>query len=286
MKHILLRLTLGAFSCFSVCVIAQAETASPNDNGEIVLSSDVVTFKGESGTKDIKVLKGKNYKLFCSSDWMTCEQLKNGTLRITTKPYSKFYPRKASVVLTSKKTNYSKVLTVEQTDDGKRPEFMPKATGEGLCFLTDMDLTKPTFYYIKELRKNKSADGNPLMLKSTRYENGVGNHAPSIMKFKVNGAARFIADLAIDDEVLSHINDNGFGHVVYELDLDGKAVKKGKLDMLDNQVEKLNVDLKGAEVMTLRFIEDGSNYGDHVDLGNARFEYSGVKPETLPVDKK
>lgn len=282
MKRLLLQFAFGILACL-VNLDVQAETSS-RFGDEIQLSTDVIKFGKDLGPKEVKILKGKNFMLYSGSDWIKCDLTKNGTLLISAKPYNNYYPRRSSIILTSKKTNYSKVLSIVQTDGSDRPEFIRKAVGDNLCFLTDMDLTNMTFSYIKEIQKNKSADGRPMMLKAIRYEEGIATHAPSTMLFRLNGAKRFIADLAIDDEVAEH-NSDYFGNVGFILELDGKVVKKGKLKVFDNKIESLNIDLKGAKEMKLQFTEEGSNYGDHVDLGNARFEYEGEKPVTLKVEE-
>ena len=276
MKKVLMRMAwaLLGLGCL-VCVEANA-AAAPGD--EIQLSTDVLRFDGDYGTKEVKVLKGKKYELFSYSDWMTCTQRKDGTLEITTKPYNFFYPRQASVILTSKKTNYSKVLTVIQTDGSRRPEVAPRLTGKNLLLLNDMDLSKAKFYYIKEIHKNKSVDNHPIKIKATRYEQGIATHAPSTMIFRLNGAKRFQTVMSIDDEIMSRNETVTHGHAAYEVLLDGKKVKEGQLNLLDNEPAVLDIDTKGAKFMTLKFIDGSSTYGDHISMGNAAFEYDGVAP--------
>ncbi len=271
--------TLILMESFSVSVLAVVQF---NGNDDIQLSTDVIEFTGDIGPKEVKLLKGGKIMVYSGSDWVKYGIAKNGIIQVSVKPYNRFYPRQARVILTSKKTNFSKVLTIVQKSANVRDEFVPKTKGNGLCFLSEMDLTKGTCYYIKEIHKNKSVDGHAITMKNSRYEEGISTHAPSILRFRLNGAKRFIADMAIDDEVLSHHNDF-FGFVGYKIELDGKVVKEGKFRLYDNETVPLAIELNGAKEMKMLFSEEGSTYGDHVDLGNARFEYVGEKPTTLNV---
>lgn len=276
MKNVLTRM---AWSLLALgCLMCVEMNAAPAAEDEIQLSTDELRFDGDYGTKEVKVLKGKKYELFSYSDWMTCKQRKDGTLEITTKPYNFFYPRQASVILTSKKTNYSKVLRVIQTDGSKRPEVAPRLTGKNLLLLNDMDLSKAKFYYIKEIRKNKSVDNHPIRIKATRYEQGIATHAPSTLIFRLNGAKRFQTVMSIDDEIMSRNETVTHGHAGYEVLLDGKKVKEGQLNLLDNEPAVIDIDTKGAKFMTLRFLDGASTYGDHISMGNAAFEYEGRAP--------
>jgi hypothetical protein len=248
---------------------------------EIQLSTDHVAFTGQGGRQTVKVLKGKNYELFYRSDWMTCKQQKNGTLEISAARYDFFCPRTASVVLTSKKTNYSRVISVSQADRGDRPAVIKRPGGSHLLFLSDMDLSKSTFYYIKSICKNRSVDGDSIRLKGSAYTCGIGTHAPSILTFRVMGAKRFVADLGIDDEVVTKQNTPGFGIASYDVLLDGKSVKQGELRLDDRRPVTLDVDLKNARVLTLKFDAGASTYGDHISLGNARFVVDGEQPVNI-----
>lgn len=280
MKRMISRIALCTL--FALPALSMAAGDAPdNSANEIQLSTDKITFTGQGGRQTVKILKGKNYELFYKSDWMTCKELKDGTLEISASPYSFFYPRTASVVLTSKKTNYSRVISVSQVERGGRPAVMEKPTGSNLLFLSDMDLSKSTFFFIKNIHKNRSVDGGAVSLKGSAYSNGIGTHAPSTMIFKVGGAKRFIADVGIDDEVIMKQNVDGFGIADYNVLLDGKSVKQGRLKLNDNAPVALDIDLAGAKILTLQFDAGTSTYGDHISLGNARFVVDGSRPVNI-----
>ncbi|MBQ8099274.1 MAG: NPCBM/NEW2 domain-containing protein [Bacteroidaceae bacterium] len=245
---------------------------------EIQLSTDKLEFDGNASTKEVKILKGKNYMLFSAADWMACTEKKGGVLEISVKPYQFFYPREASVILTSKKTNYSKVLTVRQTDGLNRPAVKTKPSGSGMLFLMDMDLSKSKPFFMKEIGKNKSADGHAVKLKGSAYESAIETHAPTALHFRLNGAKRFLAEVGIDDEIMTRNETTIHGHASYEALVDGKVVKQGSFNLLDPEAVQIDVNTEGGKFFTLRFLEGESTYGDHIALGNARFEVNGEKP--------
>src|SRR5262245_11448190 len=53
-------------------------------------------------------------------------------------------------------------------------------------------------------------DGRPITLNGKRYVKGLGVHAPSDVRYRVDGRfARFIADIGLDDEIdLQYSNDD------------------------------------------------------------------------------
>ena len=246
---------------------------------EIQLTTDIAAFGGQGGTKEIKVTQGKNFIIFNHCDWMKYD-FKDNTFRISVTPYNSFIPRKTSIVLTSKKTNYSKVLQITQRADNNRPEMITKPQGSNLIFLDEMNLDKCPVYYIKNILKNKSVDGKDIQLKGSRYESAVETHAPSTLTFRTNGATRFRAETGIDDDIVLRNAPEHYGNVLVDISVDGKVVKKGHLLMKDMDVMTIDVDLKGSKYFQIKYYSDNTD-GDHVAIGNGRFEYSGTRPEVV-----
>lgn len=280
MKRTISTIVLCALLTLPVTVTtAGRPTENPTD--EIRLSTNQLSFTGQGGRQTIKVLKGKNYELFCSGNWISCKKLKNGTLEIDAEPYNYFYPRTANIVLTSKKTNYSRVINVSQMDRAGRPAVIEKQEGADLLYLSDMDLPKATFYYIKGICKNRSADGNAISLKGSVYRNGIGTHAPSTLTFKVNGAKRFIADLGTDDEIIMSNRPSDYGIADYNIFVNGRSVESGRVKPTDNHAVKLDIDLTGAKTFAIRMEPGVTTSGDHISLGNARFIVNGKHPVNI-----
>ncbi len=278
MKKQLLRATLsGLFS------LGLAVSPAFGQDTEIQLSSDIAAFGGDGGTKEIKVNKGKNFIVFNSCEWMKYD-FDGNTFKITVGPYNEFIPRKTSIVLTSKKTNYSKVLQIIQRANTNRPEVMERPTGSNLLFLTDMDLSKCTFHFIKAILKNKSIENHDIRIKGTRYKDGISTHAPSTLTFRTNGATRFCADTGIDDELVLRNAPEHYGDVYVDISVDGKVVKKGQILMKDMDVMPIDVDLKGSKYFQIKYHTTNPD-GDHVAIGNGRFEYSGARPEVVTEEE-
>ncbi len=278
MKKTSLRATLaGLFS------LGLAVSPAFAQNTEIQLSSDVATFGGQGGTKEIKVNKGKNFIVFNHCDWMKYD-FKDNTFSITVTPYNSFIPRKTSIVLTSKKTNYSKVLQITQRADNNRPAMITKPKGGNLLFLDEMNLDKCPVHYIKSILKNKSVDNNDIQLKGSRYESAVETHAPSTLTFRTNGATRFQAETGIDDEIVLRNAPDHYGNVQVDISVDGKVVRKGRILMKDMDVMAIDVDLKGSKYFQIKYYSDNAD-GDHVAIGNGRFEYSGTRPEAVTEEE-
>ena len=287
MKKQILRETFSLMALFGLLSMP-ASAHQPINGGsagdEIQTSANTVSFNGDGGTKTVSV-KGSNYELFSASDWMTCRTIKGGVLEITTKPYDFFFPRTASIILTSKKTNYSKVIEVTQKDNRQHPEVMARPQGGNLLFLTDMDLSKSKPYYIKDIKKNLSVDDFPIRMKASRYEDGIATHAPTALIFRINGATRFQADVAIDDEIIIRETAKTYGRANYEVYLDDKEILKGALNAEDPEPARFDINLQGAKYLIIRFLPGETTDGDHIDLGNGRFEYSGEKPVVVTEEE-
>lgn len=122
--------------------------------------------------------------------------------------------------------------------------------------------------------KNQSVTGQPLLIGGTKFEHGVGTHAPGYYVVDLHGeATKFIASVGLDDDV------NGRGSVVFQLQADGKTVYDSGVMRPNQPPKRVNVDLNGVNRLTLRVTEagDGGEF-DHADWADARFEVSGVKP--------
>lgn len=278
---------VALFGLLSMPIFADQPVNAESVNNEIQLNigNNPVLFDGAGGTQEIKVSKGRNYQLFCQSDWMSCRETKGGTLEISAKPYDFFFPRQASIILTSKKTNYSKVIVVIQKDNQNRPDVITRPEGQNQLFLTEMDLSKSKPFYISEIKKNISVDDFPISMKGSRYEDGIATHAPTVLIFRINGAKSFRADVGIDDEIIRREAPDTYGHVDYEVFVDDKLMKRGNINTFDKEVVNLDVNLTGGKYLIIRFTSGATTDGDHIDFGNGRFEYNGEKPVVVTEEE-
>ena len=110
-----------------------------------------------------------------------------------------------------------------------------------------------------------SVDGHPITLGSKVYAHGVGTHANSVYRVRLDGKAeRFEATVGVDDET------KGRGSVTFSVLVDGKiAAQTGVLHGGDAP-QRLSVSLAGAKSLTLLVGEtNGSLSFDHADWADA-----------------
>lgn len=246
----------------------------------IKVSNDDVQIQYNETSAQVTIEQAPAFVLFYASDWMTCTQEGN-VLNITTDKNTLFVPRKAIIILTAKKENLSRVITITQSPEPGHNNYFTAPKSSEYCLLTNLDLSKATHDgFIREVKKNESIDGHKVRIKNNTYETSVSTHAKSVFKFKLNGATQFVTDLGIDDDILSRDAET-HGDVNYFVLVDGKEVVKGNIKITDKEAVKLEIDTKGANEMELIFDSNGSNWGDHVDLGNPYFKITGRSPEVI-----
>lgn len=150
--------------------------------------------------------------------------------------------------------------------------------------LSSMDLSVITNGW-GTIRANRSIDNNAIVMKGNRYESGVGLHATAKVVVKLNGSTpKFHASLGIDDEISQGLDrDNAVSKddklVAYKVMLrrQGGAqttVMEGTLAFNDPSVVEIDLDnLTEYKYLIIELDQNGANSYDHVDLGNAYFEF-------------
>ncbi|MFI5387258.1 MAG: NPCBM/NEW2 domain-containing protein [Fimbriimonadales bacterium] len=149
--------------------------------------------------------------------------------------------------------------------------------------LESLDLTKMVCGW-EHPRANKSVGGAPLKIGGVAFEHGVGTHAISEYRIRLNGGAEsFSAQVGVDDETGPR------GSVEFQVWVDGKrrwtsGVMKGKMP-----AKPCSVSLAGAKEMTLSVgdAEDGIDY-DHADWADAviALRLGGAAPVALKTEIK
>ncbi|MEI7901845.1 MAG: NPCBM/NEW2 domain-containing protein [bacterium] len=150
-----------------------------------------------------------------------------------------------------------------------------------VVWLDEMDLKNAVAGWGTTQAK-KSVDKQPLKLRGTVYERGIGTHSFGALSIDLDGrGVRFKALAGIDDEV------GASGTVEFSVTGDGKklwssGVLKGK-----GEVKPCDLDLKGIKILDLLVDTTPDGYGsDHADWADARIEYTGEKaPVTKPVQR-
>jgi len=159
---------------------------------------------------------------------------------------------------------------------------------------------KPNVVYLDELgaenftagwsetKANKSIEGNPLTIAGQSYQRGLGTHATSQCRIKLDGqAVNFRAVVGVDDEVKK--NKRAAERASVEFIVSGLDKNKLKKTLWKSGVMKagdpareVNVSLKDLVSIDLIVTDAGdSNAYDHADWCEARIEYRGSKPEPV-----
>lgn len=119
-----------------------------------------------------------------------------------------------------------------------------------------------------ELGYDRTVDGNIISIGGRKYQRGLGTHANSVIKYRLEGKYRwFTADIGLDDEV----GNNGDG-VQFEVRVDGNTVfGPSPVFRGDEPAMSIKVDVSGGDVLEL-YVTDGGNGNidyDHADWANA-----------------
>ena len=129
-------------------------------------------------------------------------------------------------------------------------------------------------------KRDKSVDGKPLKVGGVTYPAGVGTHATSKFKIKLDGAAvKFVGLAGPDEEVLPNK-----ATIEFVIAVDGKTVWKSGVMKSGDVAKAFDVPLKGAKTMTLSVTDGGDdiNY-DHADWLDCRIVMASGKPVAMTV---
>jgi alpha-galactosidase len=109
-------------------------------------------------------------------------------------------------------------------------------------------------------------DGHPLSMRGRVYQDGLGAHAPSLIRFRLGGqCSRFTAEVGVDDEEV------GLGSVVFQVWSDG--VKLFDSGQMTGTTPPRQVDVNLENRMDLRLfvgIAEDDDHHDHADWAEAR----------------
>ena len=151
-------------------------------------------------------------------------------------------------------------VTPEQLEAEKR-----KGELRGFVWVSEQE---PTFVtQFGTLQYDESFDSTPLRLNGETYSSGLGTHAPSEIRFDLNGKyTAFESDIGVDD-----LQIGSLGSVVFRVEVDGKNVFTSRVLRPGAPRAQVSVDLRGAEKLTL-IVEDAGdgNHNDHADWADAK----------------
>ena len=165
-------------------------------------------------------------------------------------------------------------------------ENVSPTVGDNICQLGTLDLSTVTYFNDNgktAVRANHNTMGGSLVIKGTTYESGVGTHADSKFVVKLNGATKFHAVLGIDDGADLKADHGIVNYSLKTYDASKKETVKGSgtIKREDSEAVTVDFDLTGATYLVINFDKGAQAWADHVDLGNAYFEYTGTAPQLI-----
>jgi len=146
-------------------------------------------------------------------------------------------------------------------------------------WLSSLDLKQVTTGW-SDAKADRSVAGQPLTIRGTRFERGVGTHAASRMRVDLAGnASRFIAQVGVDDSA------GGQGSVEFVVVGDGRVLWKSGVLTGKSPAARVDVSVAGVRTLLLRVTdgEDGASH-DHADWADARLvmKDGAPAPRLLP----
>ncbi|RJP41686.1 MAG: DUF2029 domain-containing protein [Phycisphaerales bacterium] len=134
---------------------------------------------------------------------------------------------------------------------------------EDVVYLSDL-VPRVARQGYRSVTRDADVEGSPIRLGDTYYLKGVGSHADAVIEYAVpRSYSNFEADVGIQQ---------GFaGNARVLVELDGRVAARVDELTANAGPTRLSVPLAGATRLRLKVESKGSNKGDHVNWGAARF---------------
>jgi alpha-galactosidase len=124
---------------------------------------------------------------------------------------------------------------------------------------------------------DQSVEGHPLTIGGKAYATGVGTHATSVLRVKLDGrGARFTAWAGLDDEV-----GDGKGTAEFRVVGDGKDLWRSGLVKTHDAAKRVDVALDGVALLVLIVTTPDTRDWDHADWAEATIVMQSGKPEAV-----
>lgn len=129
---------------------------------------------------------------------------------------------------------------------------------------------------------NQNVVKQPMRIAGRQFERGVGTHAVSTLHLALDGqVVRFSAQVGVDDSAGKN------GSVRFQIYADKRLVFDSGVMRGGEPAKSVDVSLEGVRELLLLVdaADDGINF-DHADWADARFEYRGSPPRTVPAPEE
>lgn len=156
--------------------------------------------------------------------------------------------------------------------------------GAATLQLSDLDLSKATSGWGKTLA-DKAVTGKPLSIGGQSFAKGVGTHARSVIRIRLDGgSSQFSAMCGVDDGVTT-----APGSVVFRVYGDGKILWKSGVKRGHQKADAVKLEVSSITNLILVASDAGDGVdSDHADWADASFEVTGTRPVLVdpPVEKE
>ncbi|HTR41375.1 MAG TPA: alpha-galactosidase [Pseudomonadales bacterium] len=157
--------------------------------------------------------------------------------------------------------------------------FLSPSLFAGTVWLSSLDLNQMTTGWSVAKANREISDG-PLSIHGQKFDYGVGTHATSKFRVKLDGQAeRFTADVGVDDSAGNQ------GSVEFIVEGDGKILWRSGVLKGGDSAMPVDVSLKDVNILTLRATDGGDGESnDHADWANAKIimKDGDAPPAALP----
>lgn len=155
------------------------------------------------------------------------------------------------------------VITMDGNKGAEAIFVQKQITGDSV-YLSDIQWNSAS-NGVLEVQKDKNFNGNPLAIKGTVYNKGLGTHAISSISYTLNGNYEsFQSIIGIDDACN--------GNVVFIVVLDGKTIYTSPIINGGNSGIPIDLDISGGNQLILH-VNDG---GDGIGCDHANWAYAKI----------
>ncbi|NLR93321.1 NPCBM/NEW2 domain-containing protein [Flammeovirga agarivorans] len=226
-------------------------------------------------------------EITASNEWQQIEVLASD-VRYGGQPLGQWSKTKKIAIRPKEGSDLTKVLfsnfswekkTIEEIKaEAKKQAEANQIKGKRLYLTSKNAAEKDTYWRILD---GKSVDGQDLMCKGKRYDEGLGVHAPSKLTYEIKEGYKhfYVTPLA---------SESHHGKLTMKIYVDGNEVyNSGVITSTNQEIEKFDIDVKGSKSLTL-VVEEGENKGgDHANWIEPFFIVDeSVEIESAVTEKK
>src|SRR5580698_9440912 len=156
--------------------------------------------------------------------------------------------------------------------------FVHSAFAESV-WLSSLDISQMTTGW-SVAKANREISNGPLSIHGRKFDNGVGTHATSKFRVKLDGHAKsFTAEVGVDDSAGNQ------GSVEFIVIGDGKTLWRSGVLKGGSPAVPVDVNLKDVNILTLQVTDGGDGESnDHADWADAKIimDDNDAPPAALP----